>query len=126
MVTISIPKNNNSRKIPTPAPIPPPNEAPSNPGFVVELGGPLVDLMVEVLLAGRIEKWGVKSSVVTCAVVTVVMGTDVLMFRVMTDAVDTAPEVIEGADPVLFPVVIVDPRVVMLSVVADDVVFSVK
>lgn len=82
--------------------------------------------MVEVLLAGRIEKWGVKSSVVICAVVTVVMGADALMFCVMTEAVDTAPEVIEGADPVLFPVVRVDPRVVVFSLVADVVVFSVK
>lgn len=102
------------------------NEVLLNLGFVVEFGGLLVDLMVEVLLVGRIEKWGVKFFVVICVVVMVVMGIDVLMFCVMIEVVDMVLEVIEGVDLVLFLVVMVDLRVVMLFVVVDDVVFFVK
>lgn len=126
MVMISILKNNNSRKIFIFVLIFLLNEVLLNLGFVVELGGLLVDLMVEVLLVGRIEKWGVKFFVVICVVVMVVMGIDVLMFCVMIEVVDMVLEVIEGVDLVLFLVVMVDLRVVMLFVVVDDVVFFVK
>lgn len=126
MVMISILKNNNSRKIFIFVLIFLLNEVLLNLGFVVEFGGLLVDLMVEVLLVGRIEKWGVKFFVVICVVVMVVMGIDVLMFCVMIDVVDMVLEVIEGVDLVLFLVVMVDLRVVMLLVVVDDVVFFVK
>lgn len=126
MVMISILKNNNSRKIFIFVLIFLLNEVLLNLGFVVELGGLWVDLMVEVLLVGRIEKWGVKFFVVICIVVMVVMGIDVLMFCVMIEVVDMVLEVIEGVDLVLFLVVMVDLRVVMLLVVVDDVVFFVK
>lgn len=126
MVMVSILKNNNSRKIFIFVLIFLLNEVLLNLGFVVEFGGLLVDLMVEVLLVGRIEKWGVKFFVVICVVVMVVMGIDVLMFCVMIDVVDMVLEVIEGVDLVLFLVVMVDLRVVMLFVVVDDVVFFVK
>lgn len=126
MVMISILKNNNSRKIFIFVLIFLLNEVLLNLGFVVEFGGLLVDLMVEVLLVGRIEKWGVKFFVVICVVVMVVMGIDVLMFCVMIEVVDMVLEVIEGVDLVLFLVVMVDLRVVMLFVVVDDVVFFVK
>lgn len=126
MVMISILKNNNSRKIFIFVLIFLLNEVLLNLGFVVEFGGLLVDLMVEVLLVGRIEKWGVKFFVVICVVVMVVMGIDVLMFCVMIEVVDMVLEVIEGVDLVLFLVVMVDLRVVMLLVVVDDVVFFVK
>lgn len=126
MVMISILKNNNSRKIFIFVLIFLLNEVLLNLGFVVELGGLWVDLMVEVLLVGRIEKWGVKFFVVICVVVMVVMGIDVLMFCVMIEVVDMVLEVIEGVDLVLFLVVMVDLRVVMLLVVVDDVVFFVK
>lgn len=126
MVMISILKNNNSRKIFIFVLIFLLNEVLLNLGFVVELGGLWVDLMVEVLLVGRIEKWGVKFFVVICVVVMVVMGIDVLMFCVMIEVVDMVLEVIEGVDLVLFLVVMVDLRVVMLFVVVDDVVFFVK
>lgn len=126
MVMISILKNNNNRKIFIFVLIFLLNEVLLNLGFVVELGGLWVDLMVEVLLVGRIEKWGVKFFVVICVVVMVVMGIDVLMFCVMIEVVDMVLEVIEGVDLVLFLVVMVDLRVVMLFVVVDDVVFFVK
>lgn len=126
MVMVSILKNNNSRKIFIFVLIFLLNEVLLNLGFVVELGGLWVDLMVEVLLVGRIEKWGVKFFVVICVVVMVVMGIDVLMFCVMIEVVDMVLEVIEGVDLVLFLVVMVDLRVVMLFVVVDDVVFFVK
>lgn len=126
MVMISILKNNNSRKIFIFVLIFLLNEVLLNLGFVVEFGGLWVDLMVEVLLVGRIEKWGVKFFVVICVVVMVVMGIDVLMFCVMIEVVDMVLEVIEGVDLVLFLVVMVDLRVVMLFVVVDDVVFFVK
>lgn len=126
MVMISILKNNNSRKIFIFVLMFLLNEVLLNLGFVVEFGGLWVDLMVEVLLVGRIEKWGVKFFVVICVVVMVVMGIDVLMFCVMIEVVDMVLEVIEGVDLVLFLVVMVDLRVVMLFVVVDDVVFFVK